>query len=79
MKIKQVQDSSNQHIVAVEHNGEFRCFFADSSLHTAGVAFENLRRDIARHGESVVEFDTLKKLAVRTGKSGCVIYDFEEA
>ena len=79
MKIKQVQDSRNQHIVAIEHNGEFRCFFTDSSLHTAGVAFENLRRDIARHGESVVDFDSLPKLTSRAGKSGRTIYDIEAA
>ena len=79
MEIKQVQDSRNQHIVAVEHNGEFRCFFTDASLHTAGVALENLRRDIARHGESVVGFDSLPKLTSRTGKSGRAIYDIEVA
>lgn len=75
MKVRQITDSRNQHIVAVEHNGELRCFFKNSSLHTAQVAFDNLRRDIARHGESVAEFDALPKISVRTAKSGRTVYD----
>lgn len=78
MKVRQITDSRNQHIVAVEHNGELRCFFHNSSLHTTKVAFDNLRRDIARHGESVTEFETLPKIVSRTAKSGRMVYDVAE-
>ena len=47
-------------------------------MHTAGVAFDNLRRDIARHGESVVEFNALPRIAIRTAKSGRTVYDIAE-
>lgn len=77
MKIRQIKDSKNQHIVAIERGDELRCFFKNSSLHTAQVAFDNLCRDIARHGESVAEFDTLPIISVRIAKSGRRIYDTE--
>lgn len=75
MKIRQVQDSRNQHIVAIELNGELRSFFTDSSLHTCGAVINTLRRDIARHGESVLEFSSLPLIAVRKAKSGRKVFD----
>jgi len=75
MKVQQVQDSRNQHIVAVNRDGDMRCFFIDSSSHTASVAAENLRRDIARHGDAVLDFAALPKLRSRVAASGRVIFD----
>ena len=49
MKIRQITDSRNQHIVAIEKDGELRCYFKNSSLHTAGATLSSLRRDIANH------------------------------
>ena len=43
-----------------------------------GVSTRTLRRDIARHGESVAEFETLPKIASRTAKSGRTVYDVAE-
>ncbi|MBI2306110.1 MAG: hypothetical protein HYU78_02295 [Rhodocyclales bacterium] len=78
MKVRQITDSRNQHLVAVEHNGELRCYFKDSSSHTASVAFETVKRDIARHGESVVGFAELPLIVSRTAKTGRTIYDVAE-
>jgi hypothetical protein len=78
MKIRQITDSHNQHIVALEKDGELRCYFKNSSLHAAGVALSSLRRDIANHGETVVEFDALPKITSRIAKTGRVIFDVVE-
>lgn len=79
MKVHQITDSRNQHIVAIEKEGELRCFFKNHSMHTAGIAFNNLRRDIARHSESFIKFDTLPKIASRIAKkSGRTVYDIAE-
>lgn len=75
MKICQIKDSRNQHIVAIEQGDELRCYFKSSSLATAGVTLQSLHRDIANHGESVVEFETLPLVSVRVAKSGRKIYD----
>lgn len=77
MKIRQIKDSRNQHIVAIEQGDELRCYFKNSSLATAGVALQSLHRDIANHGESVVEFETLPLVSVRVANSGRKIYDVE--
>lgn len=78
MKIRQITDSRNQHIVAIEKGGELRCYFKNSSLHTAGAALNSLRRDIANHGETVVEFNALPKITSRIAKSGRTIYEVTE-
>ena len=78
MKIHQITDSRNQHIVAVEKDGEQRCYFKNSSMHTAGAALSSLRRDIANHGETVVKFDTLPKITGRIARTGRTIYDVTE-
>lgn len=78
MKIRQITDSRNQHIVAIEKDGDLRCYFTNASLHTACATFASLRRDIANHGESVVEFDNLPKITRRTAKSGRTIYDIAQ-
>jgi hypothetical protein len=75
MKIRQVQDENNQHIVAVEKDGEMRCFFRWHTLAAASLAYQNLLRDIARHGEEVVKFDALLPITFRISKrSGKKIY-----
>ncbi len=79
MKIHQITDSHNQHIVAIEKGEELRCFFKHYSLHIAQVAFDNLRRDLARHGESVVEFEKLPKISSRTANSGRTVRDVAES
>ena len=78
MKIRQITDSRNQHIVAIEKDGELRCYFKNSSLHTAGATPSSLRRDIANHGETVIEFNTLPKITSRIAKTGRTIYDVTE-
>jgi hypothetical protein len=78
MKIRQITDSTNQHIVALEKNGELRCYFKYSSLHTAQAVADTLRRDIARHGDDVVTFETLPLIARRIAKSGRTVYDVVE-
>ena len=78
MKIRQITDSRNQHIVAIEKDGELRCYFKNSSLHTAGAALSILHRNIFNHGETVVEFDTLPKITSRIAKTGRTIYDVTE-
>ena len=78
MEIRQVTDSRNQHIVAIEKDGELRCFFRSSASHTAAVALNNLNIDIFRHGESVVKFDELPLINKRIAKSGRTIYDVAE-
>lgn len=78
MKIHQIKDFRNQHVVAIENDGEFRCFFRDSSLHAAQVAYDNLHRDIARHGKSVVGFGALPIISVRVAKSGRKIYGVDQ-
>ena len=79
MKIRQIIDSRNQKIVAVEKDGELRCYFKDASLHAAGVALATLRRDIDNHGEGVVKFSTLPAISVRVARSGRKVYDVEAA
>lgn len=79
MKIRQITDSFNQHIVAIEKDSELRCFFKFHSLHTCNVAYDNLRRDIARHGESVIKFESFPKITSRIAKSGRIIYDVSES
>ena len=78
MKIRQITDFRNQHIVAIEKDSELRCYFKNSSLHTAGTALSSLRRDIANHGETVVEFNTLPQITSRIAKTGRTIYDVTE-
>ena len=78
MKIRQITDSRNQHIVAIEKDGELRCYFKNSSLHTAGATLSSLRRDIANHGETVIEFNTLPTITSRIAKTGRTIYDVTE-
>ena len=74
MKIRQITDSRNQHIVAIEKDGDLRCYFKNHSIHTAGEALSSLRRDIANHGESVVNFAALPPVWVRMAKSVRRIY-----
>jgi hypothetical protein len=81
MKIRQIQDSRNQHIVAIDSGVELRCYFKDSSAHTAGAVADTLRRDAARFGQDVGEqanFATLPLIASRKAKSGRTIYDVAE-
>jgi hypothetical protein len=74
MKIRQIQTETNQHVVAIEKDGDLRCYFVNSSIQTAGATIDSLRRDIANHGESVIEFSALPLIASRTSKSGKTLY-----
>jgi hypothetical protein len=47
-------------------------------LHVAGAALSSLRRDIANHGETAVEFDALPKITSRIAKTGRIIFDVVE-
>jgi hypothetical protein len=75
MKTKLGQDSNNQHVIAVIQNDEARCFFKNSSFHIVSMAFQNLCRDIARHGDSCVDFESLPLLVERINKSGISVFD----
>lgn len=61
MKIITGQDSKNQHVIAIEHDREIRCFLKHYSSQATTVALCSLNRDIARHGNSFV-LDTFKSL-----------------
>jgi len=74
MKVRQIQTENNQHVVAIEKDGEIRCYFENASLQTAGATLESLRRDIANHGETVVDFTSLPLVSSRTAKSGKTMY-----
>lgn len=81
MKIRQIQDSRNQHIVAIDSGAELRCYFKDSSTHTCGAVADTLRRDAARSDMDVgayANFATLPVIASRKAKSGRTIYDVVE-
>lgn len=74
-KIKQLQDDHNQHIVAIERNGELRCYFRDASLHACGNVVATLNRDITRHGEDVIgDINAMPLIVRRTAKSGRTVY-----
>lgn len=75
MKIRQSIDSQNQHVVALEKDNVFRCYFRSYSLQAACEAFTSLSRDISRHGEAVVDFAALPEIACRTSKKGRMIFD----
>ena len=72
MKIKQIQDIQGQHLVALEHDGQLRCWFRNDSLHAAGVARENLLRDM-----DSVKWEFLPLIRVTTAKSGRKLYEVE--
>ena len=81
MKIRQIQDSRNQHIVAIDNGTELRCYFKDSSTHTCSAVANTLRRDAARFGRDVGEqanFSALPLITSRKAKSGRTIYDVVE-
>lgn len=81
MKIRQIQDSRNQHIVAIDNGTELRCYFKDSSTHACGVVADTLRRDVRGSGMNVGEyanFASLPLITSRKAKSGRTIYDVVE-
>jgi len=65
-----ITDDRNHHAVVVTIGGESRIFFRADVASVASVAHDNLRRDIARHGESVIGFDELPRAVYRTTKVG---------
>ena len=75
MKTRQVKDGNNQHHVAIESGGLLYSYFSNSSLHACGVALQSLQRDIAKHGESFVDFSRLPTLVSRKARSGRVVFD----
>lgn len=70
--IRTVTDERGHHAVVVNRGGESRVFFRADVASVAGAAQDNLRRDIARHGESVIGFDELPVAAFRATKAGRV-------
>ena len=70
MKIRQLQDTQGQYLVALEHKGQLRCWFRNDSLHAAGVARDNLLRDM-----DSVAFDSLPLIHTKTAKSGRKLYE----
>ena len=68
--IRTITDERNHHAVVVTIAGDSRIFFRASTASVAGAAHDNLRRDIARHGEAVIGFDALPVAAYRATKAG---------
>ena len=70
VSIRTISDERNHHAVVVTIGGESRIFFRADTASVAGVAHDNLRRDIARHGETVIGFSALPLAVYRTTKAG---------
>lgn len=68
--IRIATDERNHSAVIVALNGESRIFFRHDTASVCGAAHDNLRRDIARHGESVIGFGSLPIANFRTTKAG---------
>lgn len=68
--IRIITDEHNHHAVVVTIGGESRVFFRHDTANVASAAHDSLRRDIARHGESVIGFDTLPPAEYRTTRAG---------
>ena len=74
MKTSLKQTATGEWFVAVEQDQETRCYFKYSSQ-TCCVALQNLNRDIARHGQEVINFDELPVVTSRIAKSGRKVYE----
>jgi hypothetical protein len=68
--IRTITDERGRHAVIVTLDGECRVFFRHDTASVAGAAYNNLRRDIARHGESVIDFVALPVANFRLTKAG---------
>ncbi len=68
--IRTITDERNHHAVVVTLDGECRVFFRADTASVAGAAHHSLRRDIARHGESVIGFEALPAAEFRATKAG---------
>lgn len=68
--IRIATDERNHHAVVVTIGGEARIFFRHGTASVCGAAHDNLRRDIARHGEGVIGFEALPVAEYRTTKAG---------
>lgn len=72
------RDSNNQHIVAIEYNGEIRCYFKHHSWQVALSACNSLNRDIQRNTDTwfMNIFQELPAITVRASKGEKIkIYD----
>lgn len=64
--IRTAQDERNQHVVLVDG----RVYARNASLAIASATAAALRRDIARHGEAVVDLAALPVAQYRVTKAG---------
>lgn len=82
MKIVQIQDSRNQHIVAVEHDGELRCLHRFHDAAAISQICHTVERDLVRVGEApfIAEFPSLVPILPRIAKgSGRKVFDIDDA
>ena len=68
--IRIAADERNHHAVVVTIDGESRIFFRHDTESVCSAAYNNLRRDVARHGEDVIGFASLPAAEYRTTKAG---------
>jgi hypothetical protein len=68
--IRTITDERNHHAVVVTLGGECRIFFRADTASVASAARHSLHRDIARHGESVIGFETLPAAKFLVTKAG---------
>ena len=68
--IRTITDERNHHAVIVTIGSDSRIFFRHDTASVAGAAHDSLRRDIARHGESVIGFEALPAAEFRTTQAG---------
>ncbi len=66
-----VEMVDNTHSVIVSDGAQERLYFKSGhGLHTACAVHQTVMRDIAHHGDSVVEFDALPLVATRINARG---------
>lgn len=70
MKIITGQDSSNRHVIAIEHEGELRCIKLLRNAENASAALFNINKGIARHGEAFVLAGFKSLPRVKRGSTG---------
>lgn len=70
IKVSMVQDENNQHVVLVGDGNDRRVYARNSSSHVIETTAQTLRRDIAKHGTSVVDLTAFPAAEFRKTKAG---------
>jgi hypothetical protein len=70
LQVRIVPDDRNHYAVVVTANEVERIYFKHHTFSACSAAYDTLRRDMARHGDGVIEFDSLPIANYRITKSG---------